>query len=108
MKHASARNVIERCFGLLKLRWAILRRASFFPIRTQNRIVTACCLIHNLIRREMLTDPLENELDANCPPVELGNEYIDTVKTSNQWSAWRYTLANQIFNEWMANRAQSH
>ncbi|PPD71366.1 hypothetical protein GOBAR_DD31754 [Gossypium barbadense] len=32
MKHASARNVIKRCFGLLKLRWGILRSPSFYPI----------------------------------------------------------------------------
>ncbi|PPD66321.1 hypothetical protein GOBAR_DD36800 [Gossypium barbadense] len=32
MKHASARNVIERFFGLLKLRWGILRSPSFYPI----------------------------------------------------------------------------
>ncbi|KAG8500788.1 hypothetical protein CXB51_002796 [Gossypium anomalum] len=32
MKHASVRNVIERCFGLLKLRWGILRSPSFYPI----------------------------------------------------------------------------
>ncbi|PPD68285.1 hypothetical protein GOBAR_DD34838 [Gossypium barbadense] len=32
MKHASARNIIERCFGLLKLRWGILRSPSFYPI----------------------------------------------------------------------------
>ncbi|PPD67499.1 hypothetical protein GOBAR_DD35629 [Gossypium barbadense] len=32
MKHASAHNVIERCFGLLKLRWGILRSPSFYPI----------------------------------------------------------------------------
>ncbi|PPD91223.1 hypothetical protein GOBAR_DD11842 [Gossypium barbadense] len=32
MKHASARNVIERCFGLLKLRWGILKSPSFYPI----------------------------------------------------------------------------
>ncbi|PPE02619.1 hypothetical protein GOBAR_DD00318 [Gossypium barbadense] len=32
MKHASARNVIERCFGLLKMRWGILRSPSFYPI----------------------------------------------------------------------------
>ncbi|MFQ6656913.1 hypothetical protein Gotur_026816, partial [Gossypium turneri] len=30
MKHASTRNVIERCFGLLKLRWGILRSPSFY------------------------------------------------------------------------------
>ncbi|PPE02884.1 hypothetical protein GOBAR_DD00091 [Gossypium barbadense] len=32
MKHASARNVIERFFRLLKLRWGILRSPSFYPI----------------------------------------------------------------------------
>ena len=36
MKHASARNVIERCFGLLKMRWAILRSPSYYLIKTQN------------------------------------------------------------------------
>ncbi|MFQ6645871.1 hypothetical protein Gotur_019381, partial [Gossypium turneri] len=38
MKHASARNVIERCFGLLKLRWGILRSPSFYPVRVHNGI----------------------------------------------------------------------
>ncbi|KAL7207276.1 hypothetical protein ACSBR1_029270 [Camellia fascicularis] len=57
MKHAQAKNVIERCFGLLKMRWAILRSASYYPIRTQNRIITACCFLHNFIRREMAVDP---------------------------------------------------
>ncbi|PPD73056.1 hypothetical protein GOBAR_DD30037 [Gossypium barbadense] len=33
MKHASARNVIERCFGLLKVRWGILKSPSFYPIK---------------------------------------------------------------------------
>ena len=34
MKHASARNVIERCFEVLKMCWAILRSLSFYPIKT--------------------------------------------------------------------------
>jgi hypothetical protein len=63
MKHSSARNIIERCFGLLKLRWAILRSPSFYPIKTHNQIIMACCLLHNYVRREMLVDPLEEELD---------------------------------------------
>ncbi|KAL0461162.1 UNVERIFIED_CONTAM: hypothetical protein Slati_0003800 [Sesamum latifolium] len=36
MKHASARNVIERTFGLLKGRWAILRSSAFYSIKIQN------------------------------------------------------------------------
>ncbi|KAL5813509.1 hypothetical protein ACOSQ4_024150 [Xanthoceras sorbifolium] len=59
MKNAKARNVIERCFGLLKARWGILRSPSFYPRRTQCRIITACCLLHNFIRREMSLDPME-------------------------------------------------
>ena len=61
MKHARARNIIERCFGLLKGRWSILRSPSFFPIQTQGCIVMACCLLHNLIRKVMPTDDIEKE-----------------------------------------------
>ncbi|CAL5403039.1 unnamed protein product [Camellia sinensis] len=101
MKHSAARNIIERCFGLLKLRWAILRTYSYFPINTQCRIITACCLLHNLIKREMPMDPLEVDLDDTLPNnQETGNEYIDTIEGSDQWSNWRDTLANQMYNEW--------
>ena len=65
MKHSSARNVIERCFGLLKLRWAILRSPSYYPVKTHSRIIIACCLLHNLIRREMPTNPLEHQLEIH-------------------------------------------
>ncbi|KAL7254280.1 hypothetical protein ACSBR1_008642 [Camellia fascicularis] len=49
IKHASTKNIIERCFGMLKMRWAILHNASYYPIKTQNRIITACCMLHNII-----------------------------------------------------------
>ncbi|XP_028097428.1 uncharacterized protein LOC114297232 [Camellia sinensis] len=107
MRHSSARNVIDRCFGLLKMRWAILRTYSYFPIKTQFRIITACCLLHNLIQREMPMglDDDENE-EMNPPPLatELGDEMIDVVEASDQWSEWRTALATQMFNEWQASR----
>ena len=61
-RHSSARNVIERCFGLLKMRWAILRERSWYSVKTKVRIISTCALLHNHIRREMSIDPLEVEL----------------------------------------------
>ncbi|KAI8551098.1 hypothetical protein RHMOL_Rhmol06G0158500 [Rhododendron molle] len=64
MKHSAAENVIERSFGVLKMRFTILRSASHYPTMTQTRIETTCCLLHNLIKREMPNDPIEQEYDA--------------------------------------------
>ena len=101
MKHASARNVIERCFGLLKMRWAILRSPSYYLIKTQNRIITACCLIHNLIRREMSTDPIEDDLNINEATENLTeDDIVASIASSDQWTTWRNDLAKQMFDEW--------
>ncbi|CAL2228980.1 unnamed protein product [Prunus armeniaca] len=86
MKHASAKNVIERCFGLIKARWGILRSPSFYPIKTQCRIITACCLLHNLIRREMSIDPIEheiNELEDGENMVEC--DILGIIELFDQW-----------------------
>ena len=60
-KHSSARNVIERCFEFLKMRWVILRERSWYPVKTTCRIISTYALLHNQIRREMTFDPLEAE-----------------------------------------------
>lgn len=62
MRHASARNVIERAWGILKTRWAILRSASYYPVQTLSRIIFACALLHNFVRMNMAYDPLEAEV----------------------------------------------
>ncbi|XP_061357670.1 protein ALP1-like [Gastrolobium bilobum] len=80
-RHAQARNVIERTFGLLKMRWAILRSPSFYPVKTHNRIIIACCLLHNLIRREMDIDPLEIELGNMSIDEEVDEELHDSIDT---------------------------
>lgn len=106
MKHSAARNVIERSFGVVKMRFAILRAASHYPIRTQGRIVTACCLLHNLIKREMPNDPVELEYtlweQQNLHNVEVDN-YIGQLETSNEWTKRRDALATAMYNHWLAN-----
>ena len=105
MKHAITRNIIEMCFGLLKIRWGILRSPSFYPIRVHNRIIVACCLLHNFIRREMSVDLIEDEvgefLQSN-PLVQ--NDLIVSIESSDHWTNWRLELANQMFTEWQNSR----
>ncbi|CAI9294399.1 unnamed protein product [Lactuca saligna] len=106
MKHSAARNVIECCFGVLKKRWAILRSPSFYPIRTQNKIILACCLLHNFIQKELPYDPLDDDdiIDTNNDEedTDLGSqvEHITTIGTSNEWMTFRENLANSMFYSW--------
>ncbi|KAL8528594.1 hypothetical protein ACS0TY_006147 [Phlomoides rotata] len=104
MKHTRARNVIERTFGLLKMRWGILRSPSWYPIKTTNKIIVACCLLHNYIGREMDVDPLEGGLDKYMSthmdeePVH-DVDVIENLETSTEWNTWRDKVAHYMFNE---------
>ncbi|XP_061369959.1 uncharacterized protein LOC133312729 [Gastrolobium bilobum] len=83
MKHSQARNVIERCFGLLKGRWAI-------------------------VRNEMPIDPLEdNTVDmAEAADNFEGQDMITHVESSNAWTRWRDDLAQQMFDTWKNGMAE--
>jgi hypothetical protein len=53
-RHSSLRNAVERAFGVLKRRFAILNHSTGrqgFSIRTQVRIVYACVALHNFINK---------------------------------------------------------
>ncbi|BFG20828.1 hypothetical protein CerSpe_071020 [Prunus speciosa] len=105
MKHAAARNVIERCFRLLKMRWGILRNPTFFPIETHCEIIATCCLLDNLIRGEMDVDPLESELnDTENGETNQDGDVLGTIEPSDQWTVWRNNLAMQMYDEWNRNR----
>ncbi|XP_057532979.1 uncharacterized protein LOC130810871 [Amaranthus tricolor] len=74
MKHSATRNVIE----------------SFYEAETHADIISSCCLLHNLIRREMKFDPLEPLLD-----IDYGRQFmngdddgdnIDVVESSIAWT----------------------
>ncbi|KAJ8752376.1 hypothetical protein K2173_004012 [Erythroxylum novogranatense] len=106
-RHASARNVIERAFGLLKKRWKILRNPSFYPASTHVLIIIACCLLHNFIRLHMSSDPAEFA-DMEPEEMPIGEdvplpEFFDRVETNNEWTQWRAELANNMFDEWRSH-----
>ncbi|XP_020973031.1 protein ALP1-like [Arachis ipaensis] len=85
--HSFARNIIERCLGLLKKRWSILRSPSFYPIKTQSQIIIACCLLQNFIRKSMEIDSEEEGsiLDEFMPDGDEEQDgMIDVVKMENK------------------------
>ncbi|KAL7177683.1 hypothetical protein ACSBR2_030946 [Camellia fascicularis] len=61
-QHSSLCNVIERCFGILKARFPILRDIPLYSTKTQRYIPIACCTIHNWIRIHSQGDTLFTEL----------------------------------------------
>ncbi|XP_042059424.1 uncharacterized protein LOC121803916 [Salvia splendens] len=99
LKHSKARNVIERSFAVLKMRWGILRSPSFYPIKVQTGLIIACFLLHNFIRTHMEVDPYEElvlaqhedgyESDPDDPLVPT----ISTVAPTPMWTKKRDDLA---------------
>jgi hypothetical protein len=49
-RHSSLRMVVERTFGVLKVRFLIFYHMPKYSVARQTMIVIACCTIHNFIR----------------------------------------------------------
>ncbi|CAN1725466.1 Putative nuclease HARBI1 [Linum perenne] len=104
MKHSGARNVIERAFGVLKMRWAILRDTTWFSPVVVGRIVHACCLLHNFIKQEVGVDDIErtyNRIPLSDPPTDVDVEEAEDVVTSMQpspeWTQFRIQKAHEMW-----------
>ena len=55
-RHSSLCNIIERCFGVLKARFPILKVMPSYRPRRQRRSPIACSVLHNFIRKEACHD----------------------------------------------------
>ncbi|KAL0558889.1 hypothetical protein IC582_003472 [Cucumis melo] len=79
MKHLSARNIIECTFDFLKSHWAILRGKSNYALQVQCRTILTCCLLHNLINREITNgEDIDNidEGDSTYAMTTVGDDII--------------------------------
>ena len=67
LRHASARNVVERIFGILKQQFRILLLPTKFPLDVQARIPAALSALHNFIctRHSDHDDPSESDSDEH-------------------------------------------
>ncbi|KAL5578857.1 hypothetical protein UlMin_011299 [Ulmus minor] len=75
-RHASLRNCIERCFGVLKARFPILRYMTNFSLIRQREIAMCCCVLHNFIRLHNRGDPLFDRygVDGVMPPPDSDSD----------------------------------
>ncbi|KAA0043564.1 retrotransposon protein [Cucumis melo var. makuwa] len=82
-------------------RWAILRGKSYYPVNVQCRTIMACCLLHNLINREMTNSEIIDDLDeGDSTYATTGGDEINYIEVSNEWSELRDQLAYTMFSDW--------
>ena len=84
IRHLGARNVIKRCFGLLKNKLVVLKSLSFYDIKTQRHIISVYCMLHKMTYDDMQMDFDDEQLD--------------------EWTTCRENLAQEMWNTWNANR----
>ncbi|KIJ18010.1 hypothetical protein PAXINDRAFT_26137, partial [Paxillus involutus ATCC 200175] len=105
--HASARNVIEHTFGVLKRCFRILLLAAEYSLDIQAQIPAALCMIHNFI---LVLDLAEGDLpeapiviirgDAPAAAMEMGGAQDEGRVTRNNiaqamWSDYQNILAER-------------
>ncbi|XP_057766887.1 uncharacterized protein LOC130987391 [Salvia miltiorrhiza] len=107
LHHSKARIVIERAFGIMKMRWGILRSSTFYPVKTQIRLIMSCFILNNFIWSEMPDDPIERKLDSvtenDQTELEIDAAFIDDIESSPQWNAERDALAQTMWLNYMNN-----
>ena len=127
LRHAQARNVVERIFGILKRRFAVFSRAPEYPIETQTRLIPAISALHNFLRIHDRTDEA-HDLGSNntlhregsgsissfvtediaeqeeIAPEELGMQISEAEKA--RASARRDRIAQQMWDDYVAYTAE--
>lgn len=93
-----ARGVIERAFGLLKMRWGVLgpdSRLRFHNLDKSMAVIVACAVLHNLsiVHRDVL--------QPNEPaPINMGNfnQFVYNPENERRGAARRQAIINQYFH----------
>ena len=107
-RHSSLRNAIERAFGVLKKRFAMLGSGNepFYSVRTQADIVLAACILHNYL---MGVDPdmeLIEEVDREllASNESYGGYLSNSTSESREMEDFRDNLANTMWMDYINGR----
>ena len=81
-RHSSLSIVIERCFGVLKARFPILKLMPNYPLKRQRQIPIACCVLHNFIRKEARRDRMFEEFQVEDMIIDSKNTTAPNIDMS--------------------------
>jgi hypothetical protein len=80
--HSSIRNVVEKSFGVWKMKWQILYKMPNYPMWKQKMIIVATMILHNYIREhksgDLDFDHVERDEDYEPTIPERYNKYTVT------------------------------
>lgn len=97
LRHAQARNVVERIFGVVKRRFWLITAAPEYALKKQAKMVLAICVLHNFIR---VHDP--EDFDDNLPDEENTTTHASSDDhasfVSNEERRRANTLCDRIAN----------
>ncbi|KAL6336187.1 hypothetical protein AAG906_011069 [Vitis piasezkii] len=103
-RHSSLWNIIERCFGVLKTRFPILRMMPCYKPSRQPSIVVACCTLHNWIYLSTWNDQLFREYEVEDLSIEgeeestsSKNHSIDLSDESADYGTCRDQIAKVMW-----------
>jgi hypothetical protein len=97
--HSSLRNHIERCFGILKMKWRILLDLPSYPMLKQSKIIHACMALHNFIRDSKIADELFDQCDRDedYMPIPSTHNASGLGDEEGAMNDFRDQIANALF-----------
>jgi hypothetical protein len=99
--------VIERSFGVLKMKWRVLLHMPSSPIEKQKNIIIVCMALHNFIRDSALSDNLFQRCDDDedyIPEVDDDEEQIPPIDSSSESDVDMCAFRDFLANSLMADR----
>jgi hypothetical protein len=112
LRHSRLRNVVERIFSVVKARFKILVRARKFKMRAQTRVVSALCVLHNIlvnIREEgpssiLVEDHNDEDGEDLSQNQRIGQGYHITRGESARSSRRRDEIAEAMWDDYVTRR----
>ncbi|CAL5095669.1 unnamed protein product [Urochloa decumbens] len=98
-RHSSLRTTVERAFGTLKNRFKILSHKPFIPLKSQIKVVVACCALHNWILENGPDEYVWDESTWYSHLPRSSGRVRDRDADVREWAAKRDLLAQQMWDE---------